>query len=142
MVPIARMSPPESNVCFAISIDAGTYNSFAPIGIQPEFRRSGSLQGDEVCSAAYPGPRMQPTKEAIRLGPPSSCGGTARTRSRAPLASTKSSSSRAHAHHKAIIGELPYLPPLILIAAVPPQALQQLLEIPVALRPLRLHLAR
>src|SRR6266404_2642899 len=75
MVPIARMSPPESNVCFAISIDAGTSNSFAPIGIQLEFRRSGSFQGDEVCSAAYPGPRMQPTKEAKRLGPPPSCGG-------------------------------------------------------------------
>jgi len=31
MVPMARMSPPESNVCFAISIEAGTSNSFSPI---------------------------------------------------------------------------------------------------------------
>src|SRR5260370_1531942 len=128
MVPIARMSPPESNVCFAISIDAGTSNSFAPIGIQPEFRRSGSFQGDEVCSAAYPGPRMQPTKEAKRLGPPPSCGGTARTRSRAPLASTKLSGSRAHAHHKTITSQLPYPPPLILIAPVRRQPLPHLLE--------------
>jgi hypothetical protein len=33
MVPMARMNPQKSNVCFAISIEAGTSNSFSPIGI-------------------------------------------------------------------------------------------------------------